>query len=85
MSLRSINATYALTEGTILPGYNQTPKFFGMDKDWQAPGWGFIVGKQDPGIRHEAARNNWLTKSSALTLPFTQTRNEMLNLRANGL
>jgi cell surface protein SprA len=83
MSLRSINATYALTEGTILPGYNQTPKFFGMDKDWQAPGWGFIVGKQDPGIRHEAARNNWLTKSSALTLPFTQTRNEMLNLRAN--
>lgn len=83
MSVRSINATYALTEGTILPGFNETPKFFGMDKDWQAPGWGFITGKQDPNIRFEAARKNWLTKSSALTLPFTQTRNEMLNLRAN--
>jgi cell surface protein SprA len=54
-----------------------------MDKDWQAPGWGFIAGKQDPGIRFRAAENNWLTKSSSLTLPFTQTRNEMLNLRAN--
>ncbi|HET9486348.1 MAG TPA: cell surface protein SprA, partial [Chryseosolibacter sp.] len=83
MSLRSINGTYTLTEGTILPGFNQTPKFFGMDKDWQAPGWGFIIGKQDPGIRYRAAQNDWLTKSSSLTLPFTQTRNEMLNLRAN--
>lgn len=83
MSLRSVNATYALTEGTILPGFNETPRFFGMDKGWDAPGWGFIVGNQDPGIRREAARKGWLTKSSALTLPFTQTRNEMLNIRAN--
>lgn len=83
MSLRSINGTYSLTEGTILPGFNRNPKFFGMDEDWQAPGWGFITGKQDPNIRFQAAQNNWLTKSSALTLPFTQTRNEILNLRAN--
>ncbi|MDQ2656163.1 MAG: cell surface protein SprA, partial [Bacteroidota bacterium] len=83
MSLRSINATYTLTEGTILPGFNQTPKFFGMNKEWQAPGWGFIVGKQDPEIRFRAANNGWLTESTALTLPFTQSRNEMLNLRAN--
>ncbi|MGC1241531.1 MAG: cell surface protein SprA, partial [Chryseosolibacter sp.] len=83
MSLRSVNGTYTITEGTILPGFSQTPKFFGMDQEWQAPGWGFIVGKQDPGIRYRAAQNNWLTKSSALTLPFTQTRNEMLNIRAN--
>jgi cell surface protein SprA len=83
MSLRSINGTYSLTEGTILPGFNRTPKFLGMDEDWQAPGWGFIVGKQDPRIRFEAAEKGWLTESSSLTLPFTQTRNEMLNLRAN--
>jgi cell surface protein SprA len=83
MSLRSINATYSLTEGTILPGFAQTPKFLGMDQEWEAPGWKFITGSQDPNIRFNAARNNWLTKSSALTLPFTQTRNEMLNLRAN--
>jgi len=83
MSLRSINGTYSLTEGTILPGFNQTPKFFGMDQDWQSPGWSFITGNQDPDIRIQAARSNWLTKSASLTLPFTQTRNEMLNLRAN--
>lgn len=83
MSLRSINGTYTLTEGTILPGFNQTPKFFGMDEDWQAPGWRFITGNQDPGIRWQAAGKGWLTESPSLTLPFTQTRNEMLTLRAN--
>jgi cell surface protein SprA len=83
MSLRSINGKYSLTEGTILPGFNQTPRFFGMDQDWQAPGWQFITGNQDPGIRLEAASKGWLTESASLTLPFTQTRNEMLNLRAN--
>lgn len=83
MSLRSVNATYTLTEGTILPGFNQTPRFLGMDKDWAAPGWGFVTGSQDPNIRFEAGRNQWLARASALTLPFTQTRNEMVNLRAN--
>ena len=83
MSLRSVNATYTLTEGTILPGFNRTPKFFGMDKEWEAPGWAFITGNQDPNIRFEAAEKQWLTKATSLTLPFTQTRNEVLNLRAN--
>lgn len=83
MSVRSLNATYSLTEGTILPGFNETPRFFGMDKDWQAPGWGFITGSQDPTIRLDAARKQWLIKSSSLTLPFAQTRNEDIKLRAN--
>jgi cell surface protein SprA len=83
MSLRSINGTYTLTEGTILPGFNETPKFLGMDQDWQAPGWKFLVGNQDPNIRKKAAKNEWLIPSSSLTVPFSQTRNEMITLRAN--
>jgi cell surface protein SprA len=83
MSLRSINATYTLTEGTILPGFNRSPKFLGMDETWSAPGWGFVLGDQNPAIRYKAAEKGWLTESSSLTLPFTQTRNETINLRAN--
>ena len=30
MSLRSINGTYSLTEGTILPGFDKTTKFLGI-------------------------------------------------------
>ncbi len=82
MSLRSINGSYNLTQGTILPGFTQSPKFLGMDEDWKSPGWSFVFGGQDPEIRHEMAQNNWLTKTTSLTRPFQQLRNEVLTLRA---
>jgi cell surface protein SprA len=83
MSLRSINVTYTLTEGTILPGFSQTPKFLGMSEDWSAPGWNFVLGDQDPNIRFTAANKGWITTSRSLTMPFQQIRSELVNVRAN--
>jgi cell surface protein SprA len=83
MSLRSINGTYTLTEGTILPGFDSKPKFLGMDENWKAPGWGFVLGDQDPNIRFKAAEKKLLTQSTLLTMPFQQIRSEMITLRAN--
>jgi cell surface protein SprA len=83
MSIRSINATYTRTEGTILPGFVRTPKFMGMDSDWDAPGWKFVLGSQNPGIRHRAAHNGWLTELPDLSTPFSQIRNEDISIRAN--
>lgn len=83
MSVRSINGTYSLTEGTVLPGFNPNPKLLGMDDNWNSPGWGFVLGSQNPNIRTKAADKGWLTKSSSLTMPFSQMKNETLNLRAN--
>ncbi|HTF21945.1 MAG TPA: cell surface protein SprA, partial [Chryseolinea sp.] len=83
MSVRSINGTYSLTEGTTLPGYTATPKFFGMDDGWNSPGWDFILGSQDPAMRERAARNGYITDKPTLTAPFTQRRDQAINLRAN--
>ncbi|MCU0398453.1 MAG: cell surface protein SprA, partial [Cyclobacteriaceae bacterium] len=83
MSVRSINGTYSVIEGTILPGFQPTPYLFGMDKGFDAPGWNFILGGQDPDIRFKAAENNWLIKSNALTTPFTQSATQSLTARAN--
>ncbi len=83
MSVRQISGTYTLTEGTILPGFTKSPNLFGMDKDWNAPGWKFILGNQDPNIRYKAAANDWLTKTPSLTMPFSQLRNETISLRTN--
>ena len=82
MSLRGINGTYQLTEGTLLPGFTPSPKYFGMDEGWNAPGWGFIFGSQSPNIRHTAAQKGWLTQNESLTMPFTQRMDESINLRA---
>jgi cell surface protein SprA len=83
MSVRQISGTYTLTEGTILPGFTKSPQMLGMDKDWNAPGWDFILGNQNPNIRYKAAQNNWITKTPSLTMPFSQLKNETISLRAN--
>jgi cell surface protein SprA len=83
MSLRSVNATYTLSEGTILPGFKPKPSLFGLDGDWSAPGLSFILGSQNPDIRIKAGEKDWLVKNENLTLPFTQVRNENINIRAN--
>jgi cell surface protein SprA len=83
MSVRSINGTYTLNEGTILPGFTESPKWLGMDQNWNAPGWGFILGEQDPNFAVKAAANRWLTRNKNLTNPFSQNQTEELNLRAS--
>jgi cell surface protein SprA len=83
MSLRSINATYTLNQGTILPGYVKTPKYFGMDENWSSPGWNFVLGSQDPQIRNKMATAGNLTPLADLTTPFVQTRDENISLRGN--
>jgi cell surface protein SprA len=81
MSLRSVNATYSVKEGTILPGYSKSPYLFGMDTTWMAPGFDFILGSQDPGIRQRAAENDWLVDNPTIADPFKQIRNIDFSLR----
>jgi cell surface protein SprA len=83
MSLRSINGTYGITEGTILPGFTESPYLFGMNKGRNAPGWGFVLGSQDPNIRWNLANDEYITKNPLLTNQFSQVRNETINIRAN--
>ena len=82
MSARSINGTYTRNEGMQLPGFDPTPKYFGMDEKWSAPGWKFILGGQDANFRYKAAENNWLVQKKNLTKPYVQTRDENISLRA---
>lgn len=83
MSLRTITGTYTVTQGTILPGFTPDPYLLGMNKDWNAPGWGFVLGKQERGFQYKAAANGWLTTNNRLTTPYSQGQTIDINLRAN--
>ena len=83
MSVRSINGTYTITDGTLLPGFSPSPRLFGMDRDFNAPGWDFILGSQNPNIRYKAADNGWLAETKYLTTPFVQSRTKAISARAS--
>jgi cell surface protein SprA len=83
MSVRDVNMTYNIREATTLTGFAPTAFLFGLDSGFNAPGWGFILGEQDPNIRFKAANNDWLVKNTSLTSPFLQTYATDLGLRAS--
>ncbi len=82
MMVRSVNVTYNVREGTMMPGFALDPYLFGMDDTWSAPGWDFILGSQSTDIRDRAAENNWLVMDTIFSTPFTQMRSYDLNLKA---
>jgi len=83
MSLRNITGTYSVNQGTILPGFTPVPYLFGMDQSWSAPGWGFVLGQQDPNFQIKAGEKGWLTTSQKLTTPYSQNQMRDLGLRAS--
>jgi cell surface protein SprA len=82
MMVRSVNATYSLDEGTLLPGFDQTPSLFGLDDAFDAPGVPFILGSQNTNIRTEASNKNWIVNNQELTNTFSQSRSINLSIKA---
>ncbi len=83
MMLRSVNGTYTLREGTILPGYTPRAFLFGMDSAFSSPGLPFILGSQDASILQDLAREGHITSNPNLTQPFVQNQLQDYNIRAN--
>ncbi|RYD98873.1 MAG: cell surface protein SprA, partial [Sphingobacteriales bacterium] len=84
MTMRSVNFTYSLTEGTSLPGYLPGTKFFGFNEGFEAPGLPFILGRQYEldELYGRAAGNGWYTDSSQnLTEPLRSMRTENISAR----
>jgi cell surface protein SprA len=84
MTARSLNFTFARTNGTLLPGYLPKTHLFGLDNDLTAPGLPFILGKQYDldNLYKKAASNGWYTGSSEyLNTPLSSLLTETLTLR----
>ncbi|MEH0156057.1 cell surface protein SprA [Limibacter armeniacum] len=79
--VKDVNGTYSQNNSTTLPGYNETPKLFGFDQDWNSPGLPFILGSQDFGIRNEI--QPYLVQNPNQRTPFQQRRSEDIQIRAS--
>jgi cell surface protein SprA len=92
MTVRSVSGTYALTDGTLLPGYNQGSSVLGFSNGNQSGMAGFVFGQQrynlagketDYDIARVAESNNWLVQNSALNRQYTVTHTQNISTRAS--
>lgn len=92
MTVRNVSGTYSVTDGTMLPGYNQNIGLLGHNSSFDTGLTGFVFGHQPYtifgrengyNIAKLSRDNNWLVQNENLNRQFTQNHNENLNLRAN--
>lgn len=91
MTVRNVSGTYALTDGTMLPGYNQETGILGHNGNFDTRLTGFVFGQQPYNvfgrdnaynIAQTATTNNWLVQNENLNKQFSQTHSQNINLRA---
>lgn len=92
MTVRTVSGTYALTDGTLLPGYNQGTSILGFSGGNQSSMGGFVFGQQrynlagkETGydIARVAESRDWLVKNSALNRQYTVTHSQNISGRAS--
>ena len=90
MSVRNISGTYTLSDGTMLPGYNQESSVLGMN----GSSFGlmpFVFGKQGYDVFGRengyhvgdfARDNNWLVQNENINRQFMVNHTANLQLKA---
>ncbi|MBP1838364.1 cell surface protein SprA [Formosa algae] len=76
--VKRVQLNYQENNGTYIPGYLQTPGFFGTVE----PTFGYTLGSQDD-VRQIAASNGWLTLYEDYNEQYIETHNRQLDISAN--
>lgn len=86
LSLKRVNLSYSENNGSVLPGYNRKTNILGMDRNFDGPGVGYILGEVRPfgpnDFGNYAASRGWVDSSSAINSPFSITRSVNMTGRA---
>jgi cell surface protein SprA len=82
MGVKTVGFTYSVTNGTILPGYQNYSQLLGQDLDHNTPGYDFAFGSQSD-IRKKAAENHWITNDTSLNTAYTRTYTENFTARSS--
>lgn len=82
-SIQNVQLNYDVTRNTMIPGVLTVPRFLGMDRNFNNPGWGFVFGSQDSGIKDRLSQANALSVSPLQNNSFMQGRNSNLGIIAN--
>ncbi|WP_338814264.1 cell surface protein SprA [Bernardetia sp. Wsw4-3y2] len=81
LSVKRITINYSVNGNTMLPNLLTTPKYFGLDQNFAAPGVPFVLGSQSRDNILDMANNGYLSRSQSQTNPIVQDQAKTLSIR----
>ena len=78
-SVKKVSFSYSKTNGATLPGFMNTPNYFGLSST-MAPGIAFVLGQND-NVLDNAINNGWLSVDSTFNKPYSEKMNETYNYK----
>ena len=96
MSVRNVTYNYSVTDGMLLPGFKGETSIVGLDRNFNAPSFGFVSGRQnydlfgratdiwgaDSSYANYAASNDWLERNSQINTQHTVSHTQNYSLKA---
>jgi cell surface protein SprA len=81
MLIRKGRFTYSENLGSVIPGFTQEAKSFGMADGFKGPGWDYVTGLQttDRSWLDQAAQRNWISTAPELNQDATRTFTQNLD------
>lgn len=90
MTVRTVSGTYAQTDGTLLPGYNQESRVMGYNPSFAGDFTGFLFGQQSYSITGKetgyhigqlASGNGWMVANPMINRQHTVTHSQTITGR----
>lgn len=79
MAIRNLKFNYTENLSSVVPGFKPQPRFMGMDKNWNSPGLGYILGIQPTDSWLDGlvtGDNNYITRSVVLNQEVIRNRTQ---------
>ena len=80
LSVKKASFSYSQSSGVSLPGYMYEPDYLGLNAMTGAPGFGFIIGRNNDAL-NKAMNGGWLTTDTTFNQAYSERFNETYNYK----
>lgn len=80
LSVKKASFSFSQSQGVSLPGYMYEPDYLGLNAMTGAPGFGFVIGRND-NVLNNAINGNWITTDTTFNQAYSERFNETYNYK----
>ena len=80
LSVKKASFSFSQSNGVSLPGYMYEPDYIGLNSTTGAPGFGFIIGRNN-NVLNKAINGGWITTDTTFNQAYSEKFNETYNYK----